>query len=151
MATTRVLIADDYAAIRTALTRALRVEPEIEVVGEAADGYSAVLQAGKLKPDVVLMDINMPGLDGIEATRRIVRQNPDIKVIGLSVHCFEFYARKMLEAGARAYVLKDGDIEELLAVIDAVSRGLTYVSAEVAGFGCGPSRLKIPRPLSRIG
>jgi CheY-like chemotaxis protein len=151
MATIRVLIADDYNAIRTALTRALHVEPQIEVVGEASDGYSAVLLAGKLKPDIVLMDINMPGLDGIEATRRIVRQNPDVKVIGLSVHCFEFYARRMLEAGARAYLLKDCDIEELLEVIEVVREGQTYVSPEVVGFGTGRSRLKLPRRLPRVG
>jgi DNA-binding NarL/FixJ family response regulator len=151
MATVRVLIADDYSAIRAALTQSLRSDPEIEVVGEAVDGYAAVLLAGKLKPDIVLMDINMPGLDGIEATRRIVRLNPQIKIIGLSVHCFEFYARRMLEAGARAYVLKDGDIEGLLEVMEAVGRGETYVSPEVIALGGVRPRLKMPRRLARIG
>ena len=151
MATVRVLIADDHAAIRMALTRRLRSEPEIEVVGEATDGYAAVLLAGKLKPDIVLMDINMPRMDGIEATRRIVRLYPEIKVIGLSVHCFEFYTRRMLEAGARAYVLKDGDIDELLQAIGAVSSGQTYVSPAVVGCGGGGSRLKMSRQLSRMG
>jgi len=151
MATVRILIADDYAAIRTALARALQAEPQFEVVGEAADGYAAVLLAAQLKPDIVLMDISMPRLDGIEATRCIVRQNPKVKVIGLSVHCFEFYAQQMLAAGARAYVLKDGDLEELVEAIENVCRGQTYVSSEVAGLAGGRSRLNLPRRLSRIG
>jgi DNA-binding NarL/FixJ family response regulator len=151
MTNVRVMIADDYAAMRTALTRALETEPEIEVVGEAADGYAAVRLAEKLRPDVVIMDINMPGLDGIEATRCIVQRDPNVKVIGLSVHCFEFYARQMLEAGAHAYVLKDIDIGELIEVIEAVCRGQTYVSSEVVGFGCRRSRLRMPHQLSPVG
>jgi len=151
MATVRVLVADDYAAMRAVLTRALQSEPGIEVVGEATDGYAAVRLAERLKPEVVLMDINMPGLDGIEATRRITREDPDIKVIGLSVHAFEFFARRMLEAGARAYLLKDGNINELVEVIESVSRGQMYVSSAVVGNGGGPSTLKMPRRLLRTG
>jgi DNA-binding NarL/FixJ family response regulator len=151
MATVRVLIADDFAVMRTALTRALQSEPDLEVVGEASDGYTAVRLVEQLRPDVVLMDINMPGLDGIEATRRIVQGDSSIKVIGLSVHCFEFYARRMLEAGAHAYVLKDGDIDELIEVIEAVCTGQTYVSPAVVGSGCGRSRLRMPRRLVNAG
>ncbi len=150
MATVRILIADDYTPLRTALARVLRLEPQFEVVGEAPDGYAAVLLAAQLKPDIVLMDISMPRLDGIEATRCIVRQNPNIKVIGLSVHCFEFYAKQMLAAGAQAYVLKDGDVGELVEAIEEVCRGQTYVSSEVVNYG-GRSRLKMPSRLSRIG
>ena len=150
MATVRALIADDYAAIRTALTQALQAEPDIEVVGEAADGDAAVRMAERLRPEVVLMDINMPGLDGIEATRRLVQKEPGIKVIGLSVHGFEFYARRMLEAGARAYILKDGDVDELITVIEGVCRGRTYVSPAVVG-GAGWSGLKMPHRFLRTG
>jgi len=151
MTNVRIMIADDYPILRAALVRALRLEPEIEVVGEASDGFAAVLLAEQLKPDVVLMDINMPGLDGIEATRRILQRDPAIKVIGLSVHCFEFYARQMLDAGAHAYVLKDGDVEELIEVIEAVCRGQTYVSPEVVGSSNRQSRLRVPRRLSHVG
>ncbi len=151
MGTLRVLIADDYDAIRAALTRALQSEPDIEVVGEASDGCAAVRLAARLKPDVVLMDVNMPGLDGIEATRLITEKDPHVKVIGLSVHCFEFYARQMLDAGAHAYVLKDGDLDELIKVIESVCRGQTYVSPAIMASGCGGSRLKMPRRLLRAG
>lgn len=151
MMNVRVMIADDYAALRAALARALRVNSQIEVVGEASDGYSAVRLAALLRPDVVLMDINMPGLDGVEATRRIVQQDPDVKVVGLSVHCFEFYARQMLDAGAHAYVLKDADVGELLEVIEAVCRGQTYVSPQVVGSGCRRSKLRVARRLSPVG
>ena len=97
------------------------------------------------------MDVNMPGLDGIEATRRIVQEDSRVKVIGLSVHCFEFYARQMLDAGARAYVLKDGDIDELIEVIEAVCRGRTYVSPAVVAGRFGRSGWERPRRLLRTG
>jgi DNA-binding NarL/FixJ family response regulator len=151
MGTLRVLIADDHAAVRAALTRALQSEPDIEVVGEASDGYTAVQLAARLKPDVVLMDVNMPGLDGIEATRRIVQTDPGVKVVGLSVHCYAFYARQMLDAGAHAYVLKDSDIDELIEVLESVCRGQTYVSPAVVAGGSGRSRPKMPRRLLRVG
>ena len=151
MATVRVLIADDHAAMRAVLVQALQSEAYIEVVGEAPDGCAAVRLAEKLTPDVVLMDINMPGLNGIEATRHIVQRNSDIKVIGLSVHCWEFYARQMFEAGARAYLLKDGDIGELLDAIDAVCRGRTYISPAMVNSGWPMSRLRTSWRLSHTG
>jgi len=108
---------DDHPAVRRSLTEALRDEPGIEVVGTASDGGAAIRLAKQLKPDVVLMDVAMPGVDGIEATRQIVRDCPEIRIIGLSVHDSMAYASRMLEAGAAAYLLKDCDMEDLVREI----------------------------------
>jgi DNA-binding NarL/FixJ family response regulator len=113
----RVLIADDHAMVRRSLAQALQGEPGIEIVGEAPNGAVAVELAGRLRPDVVLMDVVMPQVDGIEATRRIARDYPEIRVIGLSVHDSMTYAARMLDAGACAYLLKDCDMEDLVREI----------------------------------
>jgi two-component system NarL family response regulator len=113
----RILIADDHAAVRRSLTQALQVEPGIEVVGEASDGAAAIRLAKQLTPDDVLMDVVMPQVDGIEATRQIMRDCPHIRIIGLSVHDSMAYTARMLDAGASAYLLKDCDLESLLREI----------------------------------
>jgi len=113
----RVLIADDHAAIRRSLSQALQEEPDMEVVGEASNGEEATRLAGQLNPDVVLMDIAMPHVDGIEATRRITRDRPQIRIIGLSVHDSMAYASRIIDAGGCAYLLKDCDVEDLLREI----------------------------------
>ncbi|MGE5294632.1 MAG: response regulator transcription factor [Solirubrobacterales bacterium] len=128
---TRVLIADDHDAVRQSLTQALELEPDVKVVGEARDGSSAVEMTRELSPDVVFMDVVMPTLGGIEATRQILEQCPGVQVIALSVHASKAFASRMFQAGASGYVLKDGDVEELLHAVDVVSHGQTYLSPEI--------------------
>jgi PAS domain S-box-containing protein len=117
----RVLLADDHALLREGLASLLHEEPDIELVGEAADGRAAVELALRVKPDVILMDVTMPRMDGIEATRRITAALPEVRVIGLSMHEQEDMAAAMYEAGASAYLSKGGPSESLLATIRGVS------------------------------
>jgi len=113
----RVLLADDHAVMREGLAGLLGEEPDIEVVGEAPDGKEAVRLATALLPDVVLMDVSMPGLDGVEATRAIRKDHPDIRVIGLSTYEEAERAQTMRDAGADCYLTKSGPAALLLAAI----------------------------------
>jgi DNA-binding NarL/FixJ family response regulator len=119
----RVLIVDDQTLFRSGLARLLSEDPHLEIVGQAADGLSAVTQASSLKPDVVLMDLKMPGLDGIEATRRLVAERPDIKVLILTTFDADSYVIQALRAGACGYILKDSQPEAIVASIMAVLSG----------------------------
>jgi DNA-binding NarL/FixJ family response regulator len=115
----RILIADDHLPWRQNLAQLLGQQPDMEVVGEAADGDEAVLQARKLQPDVIIMDLNMPRLSGIEATRLIAVEMPKVCVIGFSLRSGEGAAAAMRKAGAAAYLAKGCPIEDLLAAIRA--------------------------------
>ena len=112
-----VLIADDHALIRGALTELFSAEPDLHVVGDAVDGRDAVEQAQRLRPDVVVMDVSMPRLGGVEATREVRRLCPEVQVVGLSMHEFDDMARVMLEAGAATYVPKSAPPEDLLGAV----------------------------------
>lgn len=113
----RILLVDDHALVRAALARTLEPVPEFSVVGQAADGWEAIEQVEQHSPNVVLMDVNMPRLNGIEATKLIVSALPEVKVIGLSMHDADVMAHRMLEAGAVAYVPKSAPLHELIDAI----------------------------------
>lgn len=123
----RILIADDHGVMRAGLRALLEVEPDVEVVGEAASGEDALHLAGKLAPDLVLLDIGLPGIDGIETTRRLGKLSSHIRVIILSVYEDESLLREAIKAGAAGYVIKRAAEEELIAAIRAVSRGDMYI------------------------
>lgn len=124
----RVLIADDHTIMRDGLRALLDGEPNIEIVGTAADGLSAIRKAAELKPDIVIMDISMPGTDGIEALRSIKRKNSDVGVVVLTFHKEEHFVRGALDAGADSYILKDESRDELMKAITSVYSGKNYLS-----------------------
>ena len=128
----RVLIADDQSLFRAGLARLLDEDPRVDVVGQANDGLDAVKLAAKLKPDVVLMDIKMPGIDGVEATRQIGESNPDIKVVVLTTFDTDSQVIQALKAGARGYVLKDSTADSIVSTIVAVMSGERVMAGAVA-------------------
>jgi DNA-binding NarL/FixJ family response regulator len=128
---TRVLIADDQALVRVGLRKILEAEPDTEVVGEAADGDDAVAAALRLRPDVVLMDIRMPVLDGIEATRRIVSAQPAVRVLILTTFGLDGYVYESLRAGASGFMLKDAPPEEIAGAVRIVSSGEALLAPAV--------------------
>ncbi len=129
----RVLLADDHRIVREGLKSLLASQPDLEVVAEASDGRQAVEMARKLSPDVVVMDVAMPQLNGIEATRQISAEEPGMKVVALSMHSDRRYVSEALKAGASGYVLKDGAFDELISAIRAVVADRVYLSPRVAG------------------
>jgi DNA-binding NarL/FixJ family response regulator len=129
----RVLLADDHALVRAGLRALLERIPNIEVVGEAEHGAEAVKLAAQLRPDVVMMDVSMPILNGIEATRRTVKLRPRPRVLMLSMHDDSEYVRKALSAGASGYLLKTAPRRELELALAAVIRGEIWISPSIAG------------------
>jgi DNA-binding NarL/FixJ family response regulator len=128
---TRVLIADDQALVRVGLRKILDAEPETDVVGEAGDGEDAVSEAWRLRPDVVLMDIRMPVLDGIEATRRITTAQPSTRVLILTTFGLDTYVYDALRAGASGFMLKDAPPEEIAAAVQIIARGDALLAPSV--------------------
>jgi two-component system, NarL family, response regulator NreC len=127
----RLLLCDDEALFRAGMTALLRDQPTLEVVGEAADGLAAVEQVERLRPDVVLMDVQMPRLDGVEATRRIKASYPGTRVVILTMHIEGEVVARCLEAGASGYVLKDMPVALLTSALETVSHGGRYLSPAV--------------------
>lgn len=128
----RILIADDHAVVRQGLCSLLGQEPGMTVVGEVADGRSAVRLSTELAPDVVIMDITMPDMNGIEATHQIKTTSPGIKVVALSIHSDRRMVARMLAAGASAYLTKDSPFEELTRALRTVIGNQTYLSPPIA-------------------
>ncbi len=128
----RILVADDHALLRQALRMMLESQEGLEVVGEATNGRDAVDSAEQLMPDVVLMDMVMPGLNGIDATRQILKRSPSTKVLILTAYLEDERLLQALRAGASGYVVKNSDMEELLLAIQSVRRGNTYFSTAVS-------------------
>ncbi len=123
-----ILLADDHGILREGLRRLLEDQADMEVVGQAENGRDAVRLARELSPDIAILDISMPDLNGIEATRRIVSRCPGTKVLALSMHSHERFVQEMLAAGASGYVLKECAIQELVGAIEVVVAGGTYLS-----------------------
>jgi len=128
----KVLLADDHALVRAGLVKLLESMPDIEVLGEASDGLQLLELAHALHPDLVLMDIAMPGLNGLETTARLLKAAPNTKVIILSMHQDEQYVRQALRVGTSGYLLKDSAPNELSLAIHAVARGDTYLSPAIS-------------------
>ena len=128
----RIIVADDHRIVRNGLRTLLNSEPDIEVIAEAENGRKTVHLVRELLPDVVVMDVTMPDLNGIEATRQILAEFPQVKIIALSMHHHEQFVTGMLTAGASGYLLKDCSVEELTAAIRAATKGEVYLSPGVA-------------------
>jgi DNA-binding NarL/FixJ family response regulator len=129
----RILLADDHAVVREGLGKSLQEQEDLEVVGQAKNGLITIEMVRELSPDLVIMDIGMPDLNGIEATRQILRESPDIKVIGLSMHSGKKFVTEMFKAGARGYLPKDCEFDELVEAIGAVMDGKMYLSPSITG------------------
>ena len=142
VAALRILIVDDHPVVRTGLAGMLGAEDDLEVVGEAGDGEEAVAFAHRLRPDVVLMDLRMPRVDGAEATARIIASDPDIKVLVLTTYDTDSDIVRAVEAGATGYLLKDTPRVELAAAVRAAARGETVLAPPVAARLVG--RLRAP-------
>ncbi len=128
----KVLLADDHKITREGLRSLLEKHGDMEVIGQAEQGREAVRLAGELSPDVVIMDVSMPDLNGIEATRQIISKSANVKVIALSMHSDSMFVSEMLKSGASGYLLKDCAFEELAKAIETVMDGKTYLSPEIS-------------------
>jgi DNA-binding NarL/FixJ family response regulator len=146
----KILLADDHALVRHGFRMILAAQPDMEIAGEAGNGREAVELAQKLKPDVVVMDVAMPELNGIEATRRIIELAPRARVLALSMHKDAVYVREILRAGARGYLLKDSADADLIAAVRAVAKGEGYLSPGVSDAVLSDYRRHVTDPLDLL-
>jgi DNA-binding NarL/FixJ family response regulator len=150
MKRTRILLVDDHAVVRQGFKMILGAQADMEIAGEAANGREAVELAAQLNPDIVVMDVAMPELNGIEATRRLVAANPHIRVIALSMHKDSVYVREILRAGARGYLLKDSGADDLVKAIRAVAGGESYLSPAVSNAVLDDYRKHVTNPIDLL-
>lgn len=149
----RIFIADDHEVVRKGLISLLEAQPGWEVCGEAGDGREAVEKAQELKPDITILDIGMPSLNGLEATRQILKVNPDAKILVLTLHDSDSVVREVLNAGARGFLLKSDAARDLVAAAEALRRDKTYFTSKVAAMvlegylkgGVAPSPTQVTR------
>lgn len=148
----RIVLADDHEVVRTGLRALIESSPGMRVVGEARDGAEAVARARELNPDVVVIDVTMPVLDGVGATERIARECPEVRVLVLTMHEDRAHLTRLLQAGAAGYVLKRAAVDELVRAIRIVAEGGTYVDPVLAGSvlrgARGPGPRSTPETLS---
>jgi two-component system, NarL family, response regulator NreC len=146
----RILLADDHAMVRKGFRLILETQADMEIVGEAGNGREAVELAEQLHPDVVVMDVAMPELNGIEATRRLVAAAPRTRVLALSMHKDSVYVREILRAGARGYLLKDSIDSDLVNAVRAVAKGEGYLSPGVSDAVLSDYRKHVTDPLDLL-
>ena len=127
----RIILADDHAVLRHGLSKSFQSEKDMEIVAQAKDGHTAVELVRELSPDIIIMDIGMPDLNGIEATRQITKEFPRVKVIALSMHSGKNFIIEMFKAGASGYLLKDCEFDELVNAIRVVAANKTYISPSI--------------------
>lgn len=146
----RILLADDHSLVRQGFRRILEAHPDLEIVGEASDGRQAVEEAARLQPGVVVMDVAMPGLNGIDATRQICETCPRTRVLALSMHRDAVYVREILRAGARGYLLKDAIDADLVSAVRAVARGEGYIAPAIADCVLADYRKHVSDPIDLL-
>lgn len=146
----RILLADDHAVVRQGFKMILSSQADMEIVGEAGNGREAVELAESLKPDIVVMDVAMPELNGIEATRRLTASTPHSRVVALSMHKDNVYVREILRAGARGYLLKDSVAGDLVSAVRAVAQGEGYISPAVSNAVLDDYRKHVTNPIDLL-
>jgi two-component system response regulator NreC len=146
----RILLADDHAVVRAGFKMILGAQPDMEIAGEAGNGREVVELADQLRPDVVVMDVAMPELNGIEATRRLVAAHPHTRVLALSMHKDSVYVREVLRAGARGYLLKDSGPGDLVTAVRAVAQGEGFLSPAVSDAVLEDYRKHVTNPIDLL-